>query len=327
MRLSPPLAGLIVFAALAAGCVAATPPAGETPAAQGHGSPRPGSPTPRAGSATPEPAATAEGRLPPQPLAPTAQPHKPAGLTLDASLQKRIEDALGDSADHYGVYVKDLRTGRGAALNADRVFNAASLFKAEVMYEVFRQRNLGLLSFDEVLEVTPYYAAFDLGTRPQEVGDRLSIGDALKYMMSLSDNVSAVLLQDRVGAGNVNATMASLGLTASGLFTDGIPATAEDFGVLMEALYAGTGMDLESREAMLDLLASETFDNGIVAGVPRGTWVGHKTGNWTDATNDAGIVIGPSGPYVIVVLCDLDHETAGTKAVSEAVFRYLNPGA
>jgi beta-lactamase class A len=327
MRLSPPLASLIVLAALAAGCVAATPPAGETPAAQGHGSPRPTPLIPRGGSATPAPSATAEGRLPPQPPAPTAPPHRPAGLTIDATLQKRLEDALGDMADHYGVYVKDLRTGRGAALDAGKVFNAASIFKAEVMYEVFRQRNLGLLSFDEMLEVTPYYAAFDLGTRPQEVGDKLSIADALSYMMSVSDTVSAVLLQDRVGAGNVNATMASLGLTASGLFTDGIPATAEDFGVLMEAIYAGTGMDAHSREAMLDLLASETFDNGIVAGVPRGTWVGHKTGNWTDATNDAGIVIGPSGAYVIVVLSDLDHETAGTKAISEAVYRYLNPGA
>ena len=142
-------------------------------------------------------------------------------------------------------------------------------------------------------------------------------------MTSISDNISAVLLQDRVGAPNVNATMAALGLKVTGLFTEGIPATAEDLGVLLEAIHSGPAMDEDSRKQMMELMMGETIDNGVAAGVPSGTKVAHKTGNWSDATNDAAIVFGPKGDYVIVVLSDADHDPSGIKGISDLVYRYL----
>ncbi len=320
MRFSPLPAGLIVFAVLAAGCVAVKDTGGP-PTPVGIFTQQPGYGRPTLPSA--DASGTPAGRLPQQPAAPTPEPAAPVSFTPDAVLQKQLETLLGDQAAHYGVYVKDLTTGKGAALNPGQVFNAASLFKVEVMYEVFRQRALDLLKFDELLEVTPYYADFDLGTRQVEVGQSESIAEALFYMMSISDNISAVLLQDRAGAGNINATMSALGLQVTGLFTEALPATAEDFGVLMEAIAKNPDVDDDSRTQMLDLLASETIDNGIVAGVPRGTKVAHKTGNWSDATNDAGIVFAPRGNYVIVVLSDTDHDPSGTKSVSDLVYRYL----
>jgi beta-lactamase class A len=324
MRYPRLLACVAALALTAAGCVAArepqaaaTPPALVTPHATTSLSTLP----------TPDPTGTPAGRLPPQPAAPTAEPAPPPAFAPDPVLQRKLSDLLaGDKAEHYGVYVKDLTSSKGAALNADKVFNAASVFKLEVMYEVFRQRDLGLLSFDELLEITDYYASFDLGTLKLDVGQSESIAEALYYMTSVSDNVSAVLLQDRAGAGNINSTMAALGLRNTGLFTEGIPATAQDMGILLEAIAKGPDVDDRSREEMLQLLQNETFDNGVVAGVPRGTKVAHKTGNWSDATNDAAIVFGPKGPYVLVVLSDADHESAVIRAISELVYQHFNPG-
>jgi beta-lactamase class A len=308
---------LALLAVLAAACVAAAPPAAVgTPT--GAATQAPSRTTPPAGST-----ATAEGRLPSQGLAPTAEVGRPAGIKVDPELQKLVEAALAGKAEHYGVYVKDLTTGKGAAVNAGQVFNAASLFKVEVMFEVFRQKELGLVAFDELLEITPYYASFDLGTLRLEVGQSESVSEALYYMMSVSDNVAAVLLQDRAGSSNINSTMKALGLKDSGLFEDGLPATAQDFGVLLEAIMNDGGISDESRTQMLDLMESETIDNGVVAGLPKGTKVAHKTGNWTDATNDAAIVFGPKGAYILVVLSDTDHDSSGTKAISEEVYRYL----
>jgi beta-lactamase class A len=321
MRFSPLPAGLIVFAVLAAGCVAVKEPPGGPPTPVGIFTQQPG--FNRSTLPTPDANGTPAGRLPQQAAAPTPEPVAPASFTPDPALQKQLETLLGDQAEHYGVYVKDLATGKGAALNPGKVFNAASLFKVEVMYEVFRQRALDLLKFDELLEVTPYYADFDLGTRQVGIGQSESIAEALFYMMSISDNISAVLLQDRAGAGNINTTMSALGLQVTGLFTEALPATAEDFGVLMEAIARNPDVDDDSRTQMFDLLTSETIDNGIVAGVPKGTKVAHKTGNWSDATNDAGIVFGPRGNYVIVVLSDTDHDPSGTMSVSDLVYRYL----
>jgi beta-lactamase class A len=248
--------------------------------------------------------------------------YEPLALQEDAALEARLREALGDEVDSYGVVVKNLADGNGAVVNPDKVFYAASLFKVSVMYEVFHQRALGLLSFDERLLVTPYYVGFDLGTLRVEVCQTLSISEALGYMMSISDNTSAVLLQDRVGAGNINRSLEALGLTTTRLLSDDLPTTAADMAVLMEMIARGKAVDAEASQEMVNLLASEEIDNGLRAGVPEGTLVAHKTGNWSNATHDAGIVYAPGTTYVIAVLSDKSYETELTAKVSRTVYEY-----
>jgi len=265
---------------------------------------------------------------------PTPSHYEPLPLQEDAALEARLREVLGDDAEAYGVVVKSLDDGRGAVINPDKVFYAASLFKVAVMYEVFHQRALGLLSFDERLLVTPYYAGFDLGTLPVEVCQTLSVGEALGYMMSISDNVSAVLLQDRVGAGNINRSLAALGLTTTRLLSDDLPTTAADIALLMEMIAQGKAVDAGASQEMVNLLASEELDNGLRAGVAsaeggsasggEGTLVAHKTGNWTNATHDAGIVYSPGAAYVIAVLSEKAYETRLTTEVSRVVWEYYN---
>ena len=322
MRLSPALTGLILLALPLLGCGVPDPAAVEAPPpfltpqpARTPGAARPGLP--------PLDASIAPGRLPQQPAAPTSEARLLASYTLDPALQKRIEAVLGDDAAHYGVYVKHLGTNRGAEVNAAAIFNAASLFKLEVMYEVFRQRALDVLKFDELLEVTEYYAGFDLGTLRVEVGQSMSVAEALYYMMTVSDNVSAVLLQDRAGAGNINGTMLALGLESSGLYPEFLPATAADFGVLLEAIVRSPELDGEAHLQMLELMLGETIDNGLASGLPDGTKVAHKTGNWFDATHDAAVVAAPGGVYVIVVLSDLGYQAVATRSLSEAVWEHF----
>jgi len=255
--------------------------------------------------------------------------YEPLPLQEDTALEARLREALADEVDSYGVVVKNLADGGGALINPDKVFYAASLFKVAVMYEVFHQRSLGLLSFDERLLVTPYYADFDLGTLPVEVCQTLSVGEALGYMMSISDNTSAVLLQDRVGAANINRSLEALGLTTTRLLSDDLPATAADMALLMEMIARGKAVDAEASQEMVNLLASEEIDNGLRAGVPEGTLVAHKTGNWSNATHDVGIVYPPTGrtgapgtSYVIAVLSEKPYETETTAKLSQVVYEY-----
>ncbi|MSQ62148.1 MAG: hypothetical protein EXR43_06190 [Dehalococcoidia bacterium] len=79
-----------------------------------------------------------------------------------------------------------------------------------------------MLLFDERLLYTPYYEQYDLTGAPVPVCGEISIEDALYEMITVSDNVSAVLLQDRVGAGPINRDMAALGLSGTRLASDGV---------------------------------------------------------------------------------------------------------
>ena len=293
-------------------------------------------PTPQepAVEGTPEP--PSERLRSPGPV-PEPRPIEPLPFASDRALEDALRQALGDEVEAYGVVVRSPDDGGGAAINPDKVFYAASLFKVAVMYEVFHQRSLGLLSLDEELLVTPYYAGFDLGTLPVEVCQTLSIGEALGYMMSISDNTSAVLLQDRVGSANINRSLAALGLTTTRLLPDDLPTTAADMALLMEIIARpdgrpsgrGQAVDDAASQEMVNLLASEELDNGLRAGVPEGTLVAHKTGNWSNATHDAGIVYPPTGrtgapgaTYVITVLSEKPYETELTAKLSQVVYEY-----
>lgn len=246
----------------------------------------------------------------------TPAPTPPAARG-DATLDRLVRDRLGADAAHYAVVIENLGDGRRVAIGSDRVFYAASLFKLEVMYEVFRQREAGVLDFGEEYVASDYYSSFDLGPHLVARCARVSVRDLLAAMMSVSDNVAAVMLQDRAGAGNVNDAMAALGLEQTRLTEDGtLPATAGDIARLMEAIARGDAVSRNASREMAHLLATEELDDRIPAYLPEGTLVEHKTANWDNATHDAGIVHGKKGTYVMVLMSDI--ETGGAAARVEA---------
>jgi hypothetical protein len=60
-----------------------------------------------------------------------------------------------------------------------------------------------------------------------------------------------------------------------------------------------------------------------MSGLPEGTVVSRKTGNWADATNVAGVVYAPFGPYVFVALTSNGYETEVIRALSSAAYGHF----
>ncbi len=286
--------------------VDATPAAGEctdpyvTPTA---------SPEPPDTPDDPEATATPERIFHATDVTPAPTPDLPP-ITADDDLEQQINDRLGDDASHYAVVIKDLGDDRGVSINGDEVFYSASLFKLEVMFEIFHQVDEGLVSLDEQYVPTDYYAGFGLGPRLVAQCEPVTIADALTAMMAISDNTAAVMLQDRAGAGNINNAMASLGLEQTQLTEDqSLPGTADDFARLLETIARGQALSRGANQAMADLMARETINDRIPRELPSGTLIAHKTGNWTDATHDAGIVYGEKSTYVMVLMSDLGFDS------------------
>lgn len=277
---------------------------------------------------TPTPAFTPEAAGPriasPQDV-PRPSPQMPIPSRTDVILEGQIRLLLGANEPGYGIYALDLDTGRSVSINEDYVFYSASLFKLWVMYEVFHQEALGYFSLDSGLVMTPYYESFGLGPRATELCQQLTVMEALEAMMSISDNAAAVLLQDLVGAPNINHSLEALGLTDSRLTTDDIPLTAKDTALLLQFIATGKAVSRQASERMAGLMLRESFDNGLVAGVPSEAAVAHKTGNWPNARHDAAIVFAPKSTYILVVLSDnREGSYAMTEAVSRAVYDAFN---
>jgi len=299
-----------------------TEPIDITPAPSGAAEPECPIPYP---ASTPLPEATPPFRITPAAAAvKTPPPYEPLPLERDETLERLLREQLGDEVDSYGVVVKEIDDGSGAAVNAEKVFNAASLFKVAVMYEAFQQRAAGIISFDSGLVVTPYYDSFGLGPRLTAVCQSLTVREALQAMMAVSDNAAAVMLQDLVGSRHINASMAALGLTDTRLLEEGLPTTAQDVALLMEMIARGKAVDRAASQEMVDLMALESLNDRLPALLPEGTLVAHKTANWSDATHDAGIVYSPKAVYIIVVLSEKEYEAKPIAELSRIVYEHYN---
>jgi len=278
----------------------------------------------------PYPAVTPpEDAEPPFRITPAAEvepppPYEPLPFERDETLEDLLREQLGDDVDSYGIVVKSIADSSGAAVNPDKLFNAASLFKVPIMYEAFQQRAAGIISFDAELVVTPYYDSFALGPRLTAVCQSLTVGEALVAMMAVSDNAAAVMLQDLVGSRHVNASVAALGLTDTRLLEDDLPTTAQDMALLLEMIARGQVIDRAASQEMVNLMSLESLNDRLPALLPEGTLVAHKTANWSDATHDAGIVYSPEAVYVIAVLSEKEYEAKPIAELSRVVYEYYN---
>jgi beta-lactamase class A len=255
---------------------------------------------------------------------PLSSAYVPTPFHRDLVLEQVIRSNLGDEVDSYGVVVKNLGNDDVAEVNPHKVFETASLFKLWVMYEVYKQVEMGLLQMDEDLLVTSYYASFDAGTLPVEICDTLTVREALEAMITYSDNTSGFLLRDRVGLDNINRDLQALGLTASAFGDEDVTSTAADMERFLEMVARRTAVSSEASQEMLDLLLAQQVNDRLPALLPPDTAVAHKTGDLPEVTHDVGIVYSPQATYVIAVLSDRGGEYEPIALLSRAIYDYFN---
>jgi beta-lactamase class A len=250
------------------------------------------------------------------PASAAARPPAPAATSLehDPALAAALEEAFHGVDGRLSLAVKDLGSGRGALLNATAELPAASVFKLPVLYSVFEAG----VPLSEQLQITERIKDFDLGTLELGVGDTLSVAEALERMVTISDNSSAILLADRVGATRVNANLAALGLGSTHYLTDRLTTSALDMLVLLEQIARGRAVSPEASAEMVHLLLRQRVNDRLPRLLPDTAQVAHKTGNLPDVVNDVGIIYGPRSTVIVAALV---ADTAGPGGAAQGIAR------
>jgi beta-lactamase class A len=248
-----------------------------------------------------------------------------------AEIQRLIDTSRADVAVAWRPL--DARPGEELLINATTRFHAASTMKVPVMIELFRQASLGTLSLDDTVTVTNHFTSIVDGSDYVLSATEDSDGDVYKAIgkamtlralceaaITVSSNLAANNLIEKLGAKNIQTTTDSLG--ASGMqvlrgvedqkaFDAGKNNTTDATGLLtlMTKIGRGEAVSREASAAMVEILKRQHFNDGIPAGLALGTPVAHKTGTITQIHHDAGIVFAKR-PYVLVVLVrGLDKES------------------
>ena len=237
------------------------------------------------------------------------------GIVLDPLLAGRLDQALLGVDGHIGVAVKDLGSGRGAALSGSLELPAASLYKLPVLYTVF---DVGL-SMTEDLPISEEALSYDAGTMELGAGETLTVAEALERMVTLSDNTSAIMLGSRVGAAHVNASIAALGMETTHYSLERMTSSAMDMLHLVELVAQGKAVSASASADMVHLLLRQRVNDRLPRLLPTDVQVAHKTGNLPGTVNDVGIVYGPSSTVAIAVLVsDTSDEAAAATGIARA---------
>lgn len=248
-----------------------------------------------------------------------------------AALEARLKDLAAVSGVRFGIVFKELASGASVRIGESHVMHAASTMKTAVLVELLRRLDAGTLKWTDELEVKNEFrsvvdgSTFTVELDPAsegpvaaKLGEKAPIGFLAREMIVRSSNFATNLLLQYVGTPDVQKLLDELGagtvLVRRGLFDmkafdKGISNETDAAGMatLMEAAVRSPRLSESSRKLAWEILAAQTFNEEIPAGIPSqaGVIVAHKTGSISTVQHDAGVVRLPDGrEYLLVLLAD-----------------------
>jgi beta-lactamase class A len=238
---------------------------------------------------------------------------------------RAVEERIAASGAEVGIALRTLDGETEWYRRADEAFHAASTMKLPVLIELYRQAAVGKLSLDEPMLVRNEFHsivdgsvyALDVngdseGELYKALGQTRTLEQLCEAMITVSSNLAANLLIERLGIENIRATTRALqaggmhvlrGVEDGKAYDKGLnnTTTARSLLVLLEAIAQGRAVDDASSRKMAEMLKRQKWNEAIPAGLPPGTVVAHKTGEITKIHHDAAIVYAPR-PFVLVIL-------------------------
>lgn len=245
-----------------------------------------------------------------------------------------VKKVLKDEINDYSIFIKNLKTGERYFLNEEKQYDTASLYKLWVMAEAYKQIEDGILKKDEVLEadVSDLNQKFNIASESAELTEgsiSWSLEDALKNMITISDNYSALLLSSKVKLKNVSLFLEDNGLLESNVgASDSNPVSnAKEIGLFFEKLYNRELANEEYTNEMLTLLKNQKINTKLSKYLPQNAVIGHKTGELDKFSHDAGIVFLEKGDYIIVVMSETNtplNANENIANISKQIYEYFS---
>jgi len=212
------------------------------------------------------------------------------------------------------AYVLDLDRSLFGAYRADANIYPASVIKAAVMAEAFRQFADGTIGPDQTVVVSGANQTTTAEPTPFEPGYLATIRELVEFMITRSDNIATNQLLDVVRREHVTASMRELGLST---FLMGRKLSGSEPLIVDAEMVGRNRMPPEEIGRLLALIACDAVpgaaeqrrilagcvhNDKLVPGLSPGDRFLHKTGETDEQSHDAGILVTASGRRHVIVL-------------------------
>lgn len=245
----------------------------------------------------------------------------------DKKLSAQIAKAIEGYNGNVGVFVKNLRTGKTVAINADTVFPTASIVKVQILLGVMDKIEKGELKYDSVLvykDSLLYEGEDILGSFKND--EKILLSKVMMLMLTTSDNTASLWLQSLAGGGaRLNEITDSLGFvhTKVNSRTPGRRPIWEKYGwgqttpreiaAIFEKIYRYEIFTNASCDRMMRSLSRNFYDqNGALSQIPPYIAVVTKHGSVDAARGEILLVNAPGNPYLFSILTSNNKDTTWT---------------
>jgi len=238
-------------------------------------------------------------------------PRYPVDKKLEARLRPLIDTFHGVA----GIYVRNLRTGKEVAINADTIFPTASIIKLPILVGIFDKISQGAYTYEQPLVYRDSMAKKGSGLM-QFFKDSVTtdLRTAISLMITNSDNTTAVWCERLAGGGLViNSWLQSHGFPDTRLNnrTPGREANRQLYGWgqttpremarLVTMIRNGEVINPDVSQNMYRLMTHIFYDDYALSVIPPYVQAAAKQGMVDDSRSEVVLVNAPHGDYVFYV--------------------------
>ena len=263
---------------------------------------------------------------------------------LEAQLQALVQGFHGT----VGIYVRNLRTGRTAAINADSVFPTASMIKVPILLATFDRLARGELGYHDTLTYRDslLYPGDDiLGSFKDSA--QVELSRVVLLMITTSDNTAALWLQRLAGTGTaINDWLAAHGFDSTRMNsrTPGREAnwtqygwgqtTPREMANLLVMIREGRAVSRAASEEIYRILTRIYWNREALSQIPPWVQAASKQGAVDQSRSEVVLVNAPSGDYVFCVITKNLEDQRWTpdnagylliRRVSALLWKYFEP--
>ena len=264
---------------------------------------------------------------------------------LEASIQKAAAGFHGD----IGIYIKNLKTGKIVAINADTIFPTASIVKVSILLGVMDKLIRGELHYDSthVYRDSLLYEGEDILGSFKD-GEKIALKKIMMLMLTTSDNTASLWLQKLSGTGTrINQLLDSLGFKSTRVNsrTPGRESNRSMYGwgqtspleiaTIFEMIYRDKLFTPAACDRMMRSLGRNFWDEDEgLSRIPPYIEVFSKNGCVDQVRSEVMLVNAPHNPYIFCVFTKNNQDSSWThnneawtmaRKLSTIVWEYFEP--